>query len=52
MKSKSFLTLHRQQKNYQGPEGSKDIVKIVHVTFIYAWEWSLSLLNVTVLNLA
>ncbi len=34
MKSENFLTLHRQQGNYhiQGQEGSKDIVKIVHVT--------------------
>ncbi len=36
MKSKSFLTLHKQQRNYhvQGPEGSKDIVKIVFVTSV------------------
>ncbi len=35
MESKSFLTLHRQQWNYhiQGQKGSKDIVKIAHVTF-------------------
>ncbi len=33
MKPQSFLTLNRQQHNshVQGPEGSKDIVKIVHV---------------------
>ncbi len=36
MKFESFLTLHRQQRNYQvqGPEGSKDIVKIVYVTSV------------------
>ncbi len=34
MKSESFLTLHRQQHNWniQGLKGSKDSVKIVHVT--------------------
>ncbi len=31
MKSESFLTLHRQQRNYH-VQGSKDIVKIFHVT--------------------
>ncbi len=37
MKSESFLTLHRQQRNYhvQGPEGTKeDIDKIIHVTSV------------------
>ncbi len=36
MKSESFLTLHREKGSYhvQGPEGSKDIDKIVHVTSV------------------
>ncbi len=36
MKSKSFLTLHRQQWNFhvQGPKVSKDIIKMVHVTLV------------------
>ncbi len=36
MKSESFLSLHRQQRIYhiQDPEGSKDIIKIVHVTSV------------------
>ncbi len=36
MKSKSFLILHRQQRNYhfQGPERYKDFDKIVHVTLL------------------
>ncbi len=38
MKSESFLTLHKQQRNYytmiKAQKGSKDIVKIVHVTSV------------------
>ncbi len=35
IKSECFLTLHRQQGYHvQGPEGSKDIDKIVHVTSV------------------
>ncbi len=47
MKSESFLTLNRQQRNYhvQGPKRSKDIVKIVHMwynhNFMKLWEYFL-----------
>ncbi len=36
MKSESFLILHKQQLNYhvQAQKGSKNIVKIVHVTSV------------------
>ncbi len=35
MKSKSFLTLHRQQRDkFKAQKGSKDVIKIVHVTSV------------------